>query len=387
MENKPIADARNELMEKAIASGADFLFTLSDDVIAPGNTIIQLLHRMWEHPEIDILTGVYWTKGYPSFPYIWKGLQRGPYLDWKMGEIFPIEMAGCDCLMVRLSDRVKALGPQWYNTDWLWDKDQPYPSELNTEDFYFYSKARKAGLTLWCDTGVQVLHEDRQSGMLYGLRTDMPQAGGIAPALPSVEGVLQIADLGSGRDTPYFGDVDKVKVTRFDGDSSVRPDYRCDLRRLPVEAQTYDVIHARHVLEHFGREETLSVLGEWLRILKIGGQVRLNVPNLLHAIEWILKMDKGETPPDAYPWWQLYGRHDSEYDYHHNGFTPRRLELLLKRTGCLGDIVVEVVDNGLNLAATATKTSHPIPYAITSEWEEIAQLEQTPVTGLVGDQA
>lgn len=376
--DKPIAAARNEIMGTAIASGADYVFMLSDDVIVPGDTIIKLLQRLWDNPEIDMVTGVYWTKGDPTQPYIWRGMQRGPYLDWKAGEFFPVDFAGCDCLLIRLSPEMKALGPEWFNTEWLWEPTQEKPSELATEDFYFYTKARDAGLKLWCDTNAQCLHEDRASGRLFGLTNEMPQCGAEPLDLPDpgVDGKLvQVADIGCGRETPYFGPTEKVKITRFDGDEGVRPDYRCDIRHLPVPDQSYDAVHTRHVLEHFGRAEVRRVLDEWCRILRVGGELYLSVPNFLHAINWIQKMEMGEAALDKYPWWQVYGAQSDHYDFHKNGFTPKRLKLLLENAGYLENVEVVEVNDGVNLRARARKASHPKPYALTPAWDHIVEQE------------
>ena len=149
---KPIAEARNELMQNAFNNNCDFLFFLGDDVLAPPDTIIRLLQRMWDNPGIQMVTGMYWTKQWPTQPYIWRGMQRGPYHDWKHGEFFEIDFAGCDCLMVRLTPELRALGPEWFSTEWTWEDSQEQPILLATEDFYFYTRARKAGLKLWCDT-------------------------------------------------------------------------------------------------------------------------------------------------------------------------------------------------------------------------------------------
>jgi len=42
---------------------------------------------------------------------------------------------------------------------------------------------------------------------------------------------------------------------------------------------TVDLIYASHVIEYFDREEVISVLKEWHRVLKPGGILRLAVPN------------------------------------------------------------------------------------------------------------
>lgn len=48
---------------------------------------------------------------------------------------------------------------------------------------------------------------------------------------------------------------------------------------LPFTDDSCDVVYACHVLEYFDREEGVHVLQEWCRVLKIGGIIRLAVPN------------------------------------------------------------------------------------------------------------
>jgi predicted SAM-dependent methyltransferase len=212
---------------------------------------------------------------------------------------------------------------------------------------------------------------------------DMPQAGAKTPELPEAgneDGIVAIADIGCGMDSPYFGPPDKVRLVRFDGDERVNPDFRCDLRSLPVKDGTFDVVHARHVLEHFGRKEAPRVLREWLRVLRVGGELRLNMPNLLDACRNILAMETGEAPMNVYPWWQLYGAQATPLDRHGNGFTPRRLKALLNSIGMLRDI--EVKEDWGNLAATAIKDCDTPRWVYTDEWYEIEKTEGMEMHGL-----
>ena len=384
VENKPIAAARNELMLQAFAHKCDFLFFLGDDVLPPGDAVHKLWTRMQADPDLHLVTGVYWTKGWPTHPYLWRGMQRGPYIDWKMGEFFEVDYAGCDCLLMRLSPELEALGPEWFSTDWVWEPDQAAPDAgLATEDFYFYTKARKAGLRLWCDTGVQCLHEDRTSRLTFGLTTDMPQAGGELRSLPdaAVEGMpVRVADIGSGKDTPYFGP--DCEVVRFDADEAVRPEYRCDVRRLPVPDRCFDVVHSRHVLEHFGRAEVPAVLREWLRVLRVGGELRLSVPNVAHAAERLLGFERGDEGFDQYAGWQLYGQQVDQRDYHRTGFTPKILRRLLEQIGGLRNIQVVTAGGGINVEATATKAVHSAPLALVPEWDAIMAAEGAAMAGV-----
>ena len=382
---RPIAEARNTLMQQAIACNAEFLYMHGDDVLAPGNTLSAMLTRMRNHPEISLLTGVYWTREWPTSPYLWRGMQRGPYLDWKAGELVQVDYAGCDALMIRLTDEIKALGPDWFSTTWLWEPDQAAPSDMATEDFYFYTRCRDAGIKLWADTGLQCIHEDRNNGQQFGLTAEMPQAGGIQPILPDgpEDQPVRIADLGCGNDTPWWGDASRVSITRIDLDESKRPDLRADLRAIPVPDGAFDVVHSRHALEHFGRAEVVPLLTEWVRILRVGGELQLNVPNALFAMENLLAMDRGEIEPNPYPSWQMYGRQDDEHDLHKNWFTPRRIKLLLEMPALgLTDIVVTETDDRNSIQATATKANVPTRYALTPAWDEIAAREGLAVNGL-----
>ena len=386
---RPIAEARNTLMTQAIEAGAEFLYMHGDDVLAPGNMLSAMITRMRNHPDIDLLTGVYWTREWPTSPYLWRGMQRGPFLDWKHGELLQVDYAGCDALMIRLTDRIKALGPEWFSTTWVWEPEQQGPSALATEDFYFYTRCRNAGIMLWADTALQCIHEDRNSGAQFGLTAEMPQAGGVLPALPEpADGKLvTIADIGCGLDTPFWGDAEHVKVVRIDLNEAVRPDLRADLRDIPVPDGTFDVVHSRHALEHFGRAELVPVLTEWVRLLRVGGELRLNVPNARKAMEWLLKMDDGEAEPNPYPSWQLYGRQDDDRDLHRNWFTPRRMRLLLEMPQLgLGQIEISEADDGHNIQAIARKQSTPARFALTPAWDEIAAREGLAVKGLAPQQ-
>jgi len=52
-----------------------------------------------------------------------------------------------------------------------------------------------------------------------------------------------------------------------------------NITELPYETNSADVIYASHVLEYFDREEVVSVLNEWRRVLKEDGTLYLSVPD------------------------------------------------------------------------------------------------------------
>ena len=163
-----IAEARNLICEHALNNNASYVFFISADVHAP-NRVFELLQR---HKK-EVVTGMYWTREYPTKPYIWKGLMKGPYLDWKYGEFFQVDWAGCDCLLIH-TDVLKRIKPPWFSTDWTFENGMP-ALPLATEDLYFYTKLRMEGIKTWCDSAVQCEHEDRTTHIKYGLTEKMEQ--------------------------------------------------------------------------------------------------------------------------------------------------------------------------------------------------------------------
>jgi predicted SAM-dependent methyltransferase len=55
----------------------------------------------------------------------------------------------------------------------------------------------------------------------------------------------------------------------------------CDFRNgLPFPEDSFDVVYHSHVLEHFTRDEGEAIMGEAVRVLKLGGAIRVAVPDL-----------------------------------------------------------------------------------------------------------
>lgn len=397
IEDESIANARNQIVEKALELNADYIVFLGDDVLMPPNALLIMLdHIGREYPvdgqlvRADMVTGVYWTKAYPPEPYIWNDLLKGSFRDWRAGDFFPIDLAGCDALMID-ANVFRTMERPWFSTDWVWEEGQPI-SPIATEDFYFFAKARKLGYRMFCASSIQCLHVDRATHQLYGIMDNMPQARNVtdeaveeAKLLP--DGTV-VAELGSGTDTPFWGE--NVKVVRFDIRKSVKPDVQCDIRRIPhIHMGKFDMVHARHVLEHFPRGEAMALVRHWTKLLKVGGKVVLNVPNLAYAFKVITegetlgrKATSDELQHYRYAWAQLYGGQNYAEDFHRNGFTAKKLGGLLRSHPCLTDIVVQEVDEGQNLEGSAVLAREDTPESIAEWWEEAKAKEAQQVEAL-----
>lgn len=62
---------------------------------------------------------------------------------------------------------------------------------------------------------------------------------------------------------------------------NVNPDIISDIRKLSLPNDYADIIVAYDVLEHIEFRETLSVINEWLRVLKPKGMLLIRIPNFV----------------------------------------------------------------------------------------------------------
>ena len=334
--NKPIADARNEIVEFALTQNAQYIFWLDDDVIAPPNTFL----RLYNHQK-DIINGVYWSKSSPTMPLLFRGHLDGPYWNWHVGDLIEIDAAGNGLTLVKTDvyrKMQKEIGGPWYSVEYGSFPGTVNPLPIgNTEDLYFYWKAKKAGFKIWADTSIQALHYDKNSNVLFGMPGNAPQAHPEWEIKPSGEKL--IADLGAGESSAQLYMRDEGNVVTFDIREDTKPSVVCDLRRIPVPDETFDIVYSSHTLEHFGYNDTHKILKEWLRILKVGGELRIVVPNLKHVGMRIAKDELQITDM-----WVLYGEQNYPKNFHAAGFTPKMLQALAETMGNLTDIEVSEAD-------------------------------------------
>lgn len=118
-----------------------------------------------------------------------------------------------------------------------------------------------------------------------------------------------------------------------------RPDVVCDLRRLTSFADaSADEVLSVHVVEHFWRWEAVEVIKEWVRVLKPGGKMILECPNLLSACEEFIRNPDERAGPGMEgqrTMWVFYG--DPAWKdplmVHRWGYTPRSLAMLMEEAG------------------------------------------------------
>jgi len=104
-------------------------------------------------------------------------------------------------------------------------------------------------------------------------------------------------------------------------------------RALPFRDGSLDAVLAQDVLEHFPDAEAGSLLEEWVRVLRIGGRMRVQTPDVRALARALLR---GRISTERAIEW-LYGAQDHAYNFHRTGFDEQRLRSLLDAHG-IGDL-------------------------------------------------
>jgi len=104
-------------------------------------------------------------------------------------------------------------------------------------------------------------------------------------------------------------------------------DIVADAHMLPFRAESFDQVYSSAVIEHFSHREVRNVIVEWARVLKKGGTIEIECPDL-RARAFLFFLN---------PNWQnvknIYGGQDYTGNYHRCGFSFGLLKRLLESCG------------------------------------------------------
>ena len=95
---------------------------------------------------------------------------------------------------------------------------------------------------------------------------------------------------------------------------------KIDARDIPYK--NVEALYASHLLEHIRYDEVLDVLKHWRKVLKKGGYVIINVPDMHWFLDNWMKLHLGEECESKYFYnkermmWILEGPSDQEHDKH-----------------------------------------------------------------------
>ena len=103
-----VADARNIVADQAIKGDFDWLLFIDHDVCLPYNTL-QVFNRYMRDGKTPIVGGLYFTRGVPSEPLMYRGLGTSCYTKWKIGDKVWVDGMGLGCNLLN----VKLLKAMW----------------------------------------------------------------------------------------------------------------------------------------------------------------------------------------------------------------------------------------------------------------------------------
>lgn len=321
----PVAEAREKLAEAAVEQKCKYLFFNDTDVTVPAHTIRQLIWHLEHYPKYAVAGGIYCHKEPPQMPMVFRGNGIGPFMDWKIGEVFDVSGIGMGATLIR-TEIFSKLSKPWFRTvdDVDQFKDGIAKATMWTEDLWFCHKiTEETDYKIMADGGLLCKHWDTRSNTPYELPIgSKPYKNSMIPTLGK-----KVVDLGCGKLEDSYR-TNEGTVLRVDVREDVQPDFRCDIRMTPFATGEFDVVYSSHTLEHFSQAEVPSVLDEMKRILKPSGELRLLLPDLKWAAQHIMN---GEI--DALTMYVLYGQQDYKENFHYTGFTEQMVERLLRERG------------------------------------------------------
>lgn len=121
---------------------------------------------------------------------------------------------------------------------------------------------------------------------------------------------------------------------------------------LPFPKETFQILYASHILEHIPWYKTLDVLKEWQRIIKIGGEIEIWVPDGYKIAKAFIDAEDGKNYLDLDGWYKFNIKKDpciwasgriftygdgkgtlGHPNWHLAIFSYRYLEILLREAG------------------------------------------------------
>jgi GT2 family glycosyltransferase len=157
------SNAVDGILDEPALADWEYMLTLEHDNLPRPNSVLKLLERMEQHPELHCISGLYFQKGEGGYPQIW-GDPKDPVPNFRPqppvnGELVECCAVGMGFALWRLSMfRDQRLTRPLFQT-----KDFP----IMSQDLFFWHEARPLGYRCAVDCSVKVGHLDPASGIVW----------------------------------------------------------------------------------------------------------------------------------------------------------------------------------------------------------------------------
>ena len=146
-----VAQARNLCVGAALDKGFEWIFFLDHDVIPPADLLVRL-NLYVQSKKYPIVSGLYYQKGIPSYPLVFRGRGNGVYMDWKRGDLVKCDGVPMGCTLIH-TDVFRHLpkckitdgtgGEGWYDSPRFVAEDpetMTFRREVGTEDLHICNR-------------------------------------------------------------------------------------------------------------------------------------------------------------------------------------------------------------------------------------------------------
>ena len=122
-------------------------------------------------------------------------------------------------------------------------------------------------------------------------------------------------------------------AVKMDGFTTIDRRNGQEAHPLPYDDGSVDEIYASHILEHFDNGESLKVMDEWARVLKIGGRMRIAVPDFAFIANQYVHANGKQRELSSLLFSYAMGGQTDENDYHKSAWDEDRLDNLMQAVG------------------------------------------------------
>lgn len=176
-----IADARNFAVNTACAIDAEYMMFWDDDMIPRlSDASNRLFTALDQHPEIDVISGVYPMRRNLPEPVCVEEKGKGIYWGWRDGKIHPVYMGGTGFMAMRVKS-LKETVPEPYkiaNTSFVLGRyfqiGEDGEGGVKTDDFWFADYCGHWGLKQYVHGGV-VCDQIQKDGEMVRLEEAMAE--------------------------------------------------------------------------------------------------------------------------------------------------------------------------------------------------------------------
>jgi glycosyltransferase involved in cell wall biosynthesis len=148
--------ARNKFAMHMLNSDFTHLVMLDVDHEHHANVVKRLVRRVEEDPARLVVSGLNFRRGQPYEPIAFVCRDQATYsvADWAPGEMIPVDLIGCGCVIISREVFERLPGPPWFWNDYGGAALDNWPGE----DIVFSRLCRQKGIELWIDTATSSDH-------------------------------------------------------------------------------------------------------------------------------------------------------------------------------------------------------------------------------------